>query len=128
MPTVEPVTVPLREDPAGVLRIGDTIGWGNIAKETRKEIRRGDNGLYGLTIHNDGPEGWQPSWSAETGTHVGGSKVSDPFRMLVRWIRQGPELGRTSDIRSFDRYLETKPPPGPTTCLAKRETIGADEA
>ena len=24
MPTIEPVTVPLREDPAGVLRIGDT--------------------------------------------------------------------------------------------------------
>ena len=106
---------------------GYTIGWGNIAKKKRNEIRRGETGLYGLTIHNDGPEGWQPSWSAKTATHVGGSRVSDPFRTLVRWIRQGAELGRTSDVRSFDRYLETNSSSGPTTCLPKWETIRESE-
>ena len=45
---------------------------------------------------------------AETATHAGGSGPPDPFRMLVRWIRQGAELGRTSGVRSFDRYFEEK--------------------
>ena len=61
-----------------------------------------------LTIPKDGPEAWQDSWSAGTATYAGGSGPPDPFRMLVRWIRQGAELGRTSDARSFDRYFEEK--------------------
>ena len=87
---------------------GYAIRWGNIAKAERKEVRQSKDGTYGLSVCKDGPEGWQVSWSAETATHLGGSKVSDPFRMLVQWIRQGAELGRTSDIRSFDRYFEAK--------------------
>ena len=85
---------------------GYAIRWGNIAKTERKERFRSTDGTYGLRVHKDGPVGWNQSWSAETATHVGGSKLSDPFRMLVRWIRQGAELGRTSDVRSFDRYFE----------------------
>ena len=87
---------------------GYAIRWGNIAKGERKEIRKSIDGTYGLTVYKDGPESWQVSWSAETATHLGGSTISDAFRMLVRWIKQGAELGRTSDIRSFDRYYEEK--------------------
>ena len=57
-----------------------------------------------------GPEKWQESWSAVTGTHLGVSEQAEPFRMLVRWIRSGVDSGRTSDIRAFDRYFETRSP------------------
>ena len=32
----------------------------------------------------------------------------DAFRSLVRWVWQGTELERTSNVRTFDRYLEAK--------------------
>ena len=87
---------------------GHAINWGNIAKQERKETYQSKDGTYGLKVYKDGPESWETSWSAETATHVGGSEDSDAFRLLVRWIRQGAELGRTSDVRSFDRYFEAK--------------------
>ena len=87
---------------------GYAVRWGEVAKRAREEIRRADDGTYGLTGYKDGPEDWQESWSTETATHVGGSEESDPFRILVRWIRQGVELGRTSHVGSFDRYFEGK--------------------
>ena len=82
--------------------------WGKIGRGERREVRKSECGTYGVTVHKDGPEGWQPSWSAAMATHVGGCQASDPFRMLIRWIRQGVELGRTSHVRSFDRYFEAK--------------------
>ena len=96
---------------------GYAISWGNIAKAERKEIRQSKDGTYGLSVYKDGPESWQVSWSEETATHIGGSENSDAFRLLVRWIRQGAELGRTSDVRSFDRYFEPKSFGEPTPLL-----------
>ena len=93
---------------------GYAIRWGSIEKGERKEIRQSEGCTYSLTVHKDGSEKWQDKWSAETATHVGGSKQSDAFRMLVRWIRQGAELGRTSHVRSFDCYLESKSSDKPT--------------
>ena len=87
---------------------GYVVRWGKIAKGERKEVRKSADGTYGVTVYQDGPEGWQESWSAATATHVGGSEPSDAFRLLVRWMRQGAELGRTSHVRSFDRYFEEK--------------------
>ncbi len=97
---------------------GYAIRWGNIAKGERKVIRQSKDGTYGVTVYKDGPERWQVSWSAETASHLGGSTISDAFRMLVRWIRQGAELGRTSDIRSFDCYFEEKPSGEPTPLVS----------
>ena len=87
---------------------GHTICWGKIGKGKRREIVQSKDGHYSLREYVDGPEGWQVLWSAETATHVGGSDTTDPFRLLVRWIRQGAELGRTSDVRAFDRYFEER--------------------
>ena len=87
---------------------GYTIRWGNIAKRERKETYQSKEGTYGLRVYKDGPERWQTSWSAETATHTGTSEGSDVFRLLVRWIRQGAEVGRTSDARAFDRYFKAK--------------------
>ena len=88
---------------------GHAVRWGKVAKAAREEVRKSEKGTYGVTVHRDGPEEWQESWSAATGTHLGGSsEVDEPFRMLVQWIRGGVDSGRTSDIRSFDRYFETK--------------------
>ena len=87
---------------------GYAVRWGKVAKGKSEEIHKTADGTYGVTVRRDGPERWEESWSAETGTHLGGSEMDDVFRMLVRWIRQGVEMGRTSDIRSFDRYFETK--------------------
>ena len=85
---------------------GHSISWGNIAKQERKETYQSKEGTYGVRVHKDGPESWETSWSAKTATHVGGHKNTDAFRLLVRWIKQGAELGRTSSVRSFDRYFE----------------------
>ena len=108
---------------------GYAIRWGNIAKQERKETHQSKDGTYGLSVYKDGPEGWQASWSAETATHVGGSENSDAFRLLVRWIRQGAELGRTSDIRAFDRYFEAKfsGEPTPMSCVPKLKISGEAE-
>ncbi len=111
LPTFHELTAQLGESVSPNLLVtldGYAIRWGNIAKGERKEIRQSKDGTYGLTVYKDGPESWQVSWSAETATHLGGSTISDAFRMLVCWIKQGAELGRTSDIRSFDRYYEEK--------------------
>ena len=56
---------------------GYVIRWGSIEKRERKEIHQSEEGTYGVTVHKDGPEIWQEKWSAETATHVGGSKNSD---------------------------------------------------
>ena len=95
---------------------GYTIGWGNIAKEERKEIFQSKNGSYGVKVYKDGPEGWKASWSAESATSVGGMN-SDSFRVLIRWIKMAADQGRTSDARSFDRYFEQKPSAEPQSVL-----------
>ena len=87
---------------------GYALSWGNVSKQERKETYRSEDGTYGVRVYKDGPETWQVSWSAETATHVGGTEDSDAFRLLVRWIRQGVELGRTSGVKAFDRYFEAK--------------------
>ena len=51
---------------------GYAIGWGNIAKEERKEIFQSKDGTYGVKVYKDGPERWQASLSAEFATSVGG--------------------------------------------------------
>ena len=87
---------------------GYAVRWGKIAKGERKEIRKSEDGKYGLTVHHDGPERWQVTWSVATATHVVGSATADAFRMLIGWIRQGVDLGRTSHVRSFERYFDAK--------------------
>ena len=87
---------------------GHTVRWGKRGKAEREEVHKTAEGTYGVTVYRDGPEKWQECWSAATGTHLGGSVEAEPFRILVRWIRSGVDSGRTSDIRAFDRYFETK--------------------
>ena len=87
---------------------GYTIGWGNIAKEERKETYQAEDGTYGVKVYKDGPESWRLSWSAESATSVVGFMNSDSFRLLIRWIQTAADQGRTSDARSFDRYFERK--------------------
>ena len=50
--------------------------------------------------------------------------------MLVRWIRQGAELGRTSDVRSFDRYFEGESSRAamPLMCLPQLKKSRGDDA
>ena len=109
---------------------GHAVSWGNIARQERRETHQGENGLYVLTVHKDGPEVWQVTAAAETATNVGGYKNSDAFRLLVLWIRQWAESGRTSGVRSFNRYFEEKSPhkSEPVYLLPKLETSGKVEA
>ena len=88
---------------------GYAIMGGNIAKEERKETIQSKDGLYGLRVYKDGPERWQASLLAESATSVGGVMNSDPFRLLIRWLKMAADHGRTSDARSFDRYFNRKP-------------------
>ena len=100
---------------------GYAVRWGKIAKGKRKEVRKSRDGTYGVTVYRDGPEGFQSSWSAAMATHVGGSEDAETFRLLIRWIRQAVERGRTSHIGSFDRYFEAKATDqsGTVFCLPK---------
>ena len=100
---------------------GYAVRWGKIAKGERKEVRKSGDGTYGVTVYRDGPEGFRSSWSAAMATHVGGSEEVETFRLLVRWIRQATEQGRTSHVRSFDRYFEAKYPnqSGTVFCIPK---------
>lgn len=86
---------------------GYAVKWGRLEQEERKEIGRSSDGSYNLTLRKAGPERWKASFSSETGTHVLGSEVSEPFRMLVRWLRLWAQVGRTSAVESFDRYFAT---------------------
>lgn len=86
---------------------GYAIRWGKMGREKRQEIRRSEDGLYNPVPRYIGPERWEVSMSSETGTHVVGSEVSEPFRMLVRWLRLWARVGRTSAVESFDQYFET---------------------
>ena len=107
---------------------GFAIRWGNIEKGERKEIRQSEDGTYGVTVYKDGPQTWKEKWSAETATHVGGSRKSEGFRILVRWIRQAVQTGRTSHARAFDQYFESKSPGEPTPLMSvpkvKRPPVG----
>jgi len=87
---------------------GCFVRWGKIGKGERTEVRKSPDGTYGVSVYKDGHEGWQSSWSAAMATHVGGSEEAETFRLLVRWVRQAVEQGRTSHARSFDRYFEPK--------------------
>jgi len=87
---------------------GHVVGWGKIAKGERKEVRRTAGGTYGVRVYKDGPEGWQPAWSAAKATHVGGLEERETFRLLVRWLRHAADQGRTSHVQAFDRYFGTK--------------------
>ena len=87
---------------------GHVVSWGNMAKQKRREVARSGSGTYGVNEYHDGPLSWQPARSSQAGSQVGGYTDADAFRMLVRWIRQAVEIGKTSDIRSFDRYFEEK--------------------
>ena len=109
---------------------GFAVRWGKVAKKERKEVRKSASGTYGVTVYRDGPERWQESRSGATATHVGGSEPPDPFRMLIRWIRQSAELGRTSHVRSFDRYFEAKSidQPAPLFCMPKLPVSREGEA
>ena len=103
---------------------GHSISWGNIAKQERKETHQSEDGSYSLRVYKDGPENWHTSWSAETATHVGVFENSDAFRLLVGWIREQAQFGRTSDVRSFDRYFEKKASGGARAgrCVPKLKT------
>ena len=104
---------------------GHVVNWGKIARGKREEIHKSTDGTYGVTVHRDGPTGWQSSWSSATATHVGGGKQSDTFRVLIRWIKQAIEVGKTSHIRSFDRYFETGSTGQPTswTYIPKQDSV-----
>lgn len=87
---------------------GHSVCWGRFEGREHRETFQTGNGTYGVRVHKDGPVAWQPAWSAEAATHAGVMGTSDPFRLMVRWIRQAVGSGRTSGLRAFDRYFGEK--------------------
>ena len=55
---------------------GYFVCWGEIAKAERKEIKKSDDGTFGVRVYKDGPEGWHNLSSAKNATHAGGAKYS----------------------------------------------------
>ena len=53
----------------------------------------------------DGPARWAPSWSAQNAELLSYSEERESFRALIRWVYEIFRTGKTSDVRSFDRYF-----------------------
>ncbi len=81
---------------------GYFVRWGKIAKAERKEIRKSDDGTFGLKVYEDGPKGWHHLLSAKNATHAGGAQYPDPFRILIHC---GPRTHRATSLWDDALYL-----------------------
>ena len=91
----------------GVVLSGTVLSWGRITKEQPGEVRKVD-GKYVFSVPQGGPERYVRELNAESAELLDVDNESEPFRALVRNIRLMYYRGRTSDLRSLDRYFERK--------------------
>ena len=90
---------------------GYVVRWATLQRGERSEVGRSGDGTFNLKTYRDGPLRWNPSFSAEAGTHLISTEESEPFRALLRWLRFVIQEGRTSAVESFERYFETASSP-----------------
>ena len=93
---------------------GGLVTWGNITKQRKQEVKWSDQSKgYVLEERTGNRLAWEISWSAQKASYFRYSEETDTFRTLIRWIREIYRIGRTSDVRAFDRYFLQKDSPAP---------------
>ena len=91
----------------GVVLTGAMLSWGKKTTEEPGEVRK-VKGRYVYSVGHGGPPRYQYVLDAESAELLGVDSQVEPFRELVRNIRRVYYGGKTSDIRSLDRYFEKK--------------------
>ena len=89
-----------------VVLSGTVLSWGRITTQQPPEVRKQGDGKHVLAIPHGGPPTYDQQWSAHSADLLGLHGGADPFRELVRGIRDAYRRGRTSDIVSLDNYFE----------------------
>ena len=89
-----------------VVLSGTVLSWGRITTQQPPEVRKQGDGKHVLAIPHGGPPTYDQQWSAHSADLLGLHRGADPFRELVRGIRDAYRRGRTSDIVSLDNYFE----------------------
>ena len=92
-----------------VVLSGTLLGWGRKTTEQPGEVRKVD-GKYVFTVAQGGPKRYIRERAAESAELLDVDHDAEPFRELVRNIRDIFYNGRTSEIRSLDRYFEEREP------------------
>ena len=86
---------------------GALLNWGRMTTEQPGEVRE-INGKYVFSVPKEGPERYVRVLDAESAEFLDVDNEAEPFRVLVRSIRDIYYRGRTSDLRSLDRYFEKR--------------------
>ena len=87
---------------------GPLLSWGKVTTEKSPEVRKYTDGKYVLTIPHGGSPKYDQQWSAHSAEALGLHRGTEPFRELVRCIRDVYRKGRTSDIQSLDNYFRMR--------------------
>ena len=90
-----------------VVLSGALLNWGRMTTEQPGEVRKVD-GKFVFSVQKGGPERYVRQLDADSAELLDVDNEAEPFRELVRRIRDIYYRGRTSDIRSLDRYFERK--------------------
>lgn len=90
-----------------VLLSGALLNWGRMTTEQPGEVRKVD-GKFVFSVQKGGPERYVRELDADSAELLDVDNEAEPFRELVRRIRDIYYRGRTSDLRSLDRYFERK--------------------
>ena len=88
---------------------GGLLTWGKFKDRHFQKHWNDKSGTYGMTEKDDNQIRWEPVILAKDADSFCHSQESDPFRSLIRWIREVHRTGITSDSKAFDEYLR-----GPT--------------
>ena len=90
-----------------VVLSGALLSWGRMTTEQPGEVSKA-GGKYVFSVRQGGPERYVREMDAEAAELLDVDNEAEPFRELVRRIRDTYYHGRTSDLRSLDRYFERK--------------------
>ena len=93
-----------------VVLSGTVLSWGRMTTEQPPEVRKQTDGKHVLAIPQGGPPAYDQQWSAQSANLLGLHRGADPFRELVRGIRDVYRRGRTSNIVSLDNYFPMRDP------------------
>ena len=91
-----------------VVLSGTLLSWGRVTTEQPPEVRQHTDGKHVLTIPQGGPPAYAQQWSTQSADLLGLHHGADPFRELVRCIRDVYRRGRTSAIVSLDNYFQLR--------------------
>ena len=83
---------------------GTVLSWGKMTMKQPGNVQK-VNDEYRFCVSHGGPQRYVRELSAESAELIDLDHNTEPFRELVRWIREAYYRGRTPRISSLDRYF-----------------------